>query len=112
MDNFLIDVLPSVSFCNRKNLPDIYAVYFAISQTGEVLYIGKSKRLNGRWAQHHLLAELNHLGCNKIAWIEFERSKSRKRVNRQYGILGDVEEFFIKKYKPLLNKSFNRKETS
>lgn len=98
MDNFSLDLLPSASFCSRKNLPGIPAIYFAISRTSEVLYVGRSRWLRNRLQSHNLICELDYLGCNKIAWIEFEDTWGTT------GCLLVTERFFIKKYEPLLNR--------
>jgi excinuclease UvrABC nuclease subunit len=56
MDNFSLNNLPFVTFDNRKSLPNAPAVYFVISRWKEVLYVGRTRHLRGRWMNHHLMS--------------------------------------------------------
>jgi excinuclease UvrABC nuclease subunit len=60
--------LPAVLFAEREALPKISAVYFALSMTGEVLYVGATNDLRQRWRTHHRIPRLETLGCTSIAW--------------------------------------------
>ncbi|MDM9582835.1 MULTISPECIES: GIY-YIG nuclease family protein [unclassified Nostoc] len=55
MDLTAIDPLklPSLPLEKKANLPDCPAIYFAISGSGEILYIGRTADLARRWISHH-----------------------------------------------------------
>lgn len=76
MDVAIIDVtvLPSVCLEDRRFLPDISAIYFALSESSEVLYVGKARRLVVRWngTNHHRYIELAEIGNVRIAWIAID----------------------------------------
>jgi excinuclease UvrABC nuclease subunit len=61
-------LLPSVPFEERHMLPHVSGIYFALSITGEVLYIGKTANFFNRWIQHHRSTELKELNCTVIAY--------------------------------------------
>lgn len=92
MDNFSLDSLPSIAFNKRDELPARSAVYFALSQTNEILYIGKATHLDLRWRNHHRISDLEHLDCATIAWLECEK-----------GELKSIEKFMIDKFQPPIN---------
>lgn len=60
-----IAALPSVPFASRGMLPPIPAVYFALSDTGTVLYVGQSIDVRRRWREH----ERREPDMVKIAWL-------------------------------------------
>jgi len=43
--------LPSLPLAERRNLPNVSAIYFALSSKGEVLYVGKLLTLSSE-GQH------------------------------------------------------------
>lgn len=52
-------------------LPDIPAVYFILSPSGEVLYIGAARRrLRWRWFSHHSRTNLQKVKDARIAWVK------------------------------------------
>lgn len=64
--------LPSLPLSDRKSLPKkVSAIYFALSETNEVLYIGRAVCLYTRWCgqRHHKQAKLEELTGVKIAWL-------------------------------------------
>jgi len=63
-------LLPSVPVEKRSDLPDIAAIYFALSETGKVLYVGKAPYLRKRWiSYHHQLASLETFPYVRITWL-------------------------------------------
>ena len=82
--------LPSVLLADRKRLPSISAIYFAMS-SGSVQYIGMSKNLRKRWVNHH---HKKHLDIDSnIAWIEVSNPD----------LLPQIEAALIEWFKPPLN---------
>jgi hypothetical protein len=65
-------VLPSVALEQHNSMPKSPGIYFALSESGEVLYIGKASNLRTRWRRHHKYHELKSIGNVKIAWLEFD----------------------------------------
>ncbi|MEO1558851.1 MAG: GIY-YIG nuclease family protein, partial [Cyanobacteria bacterium J06632_19] len=72
MNNFLainpLD-LPSVTLLEKHKLPQLPAIYFAIAESGEILYIGRSINIANRWLRHHRYSELKEIGNVRIAWL-------------------------------------------
>ena len=64
-----IDELPWVRLDRTGYLPNISAVYFAVSRN-KVLYVGQSKNLKERWQYHHKNDELLKYTNVRIYWIE------------------------------------------
>jgi excinuclease UvrABC nuclease subunit len=64
-----VELLPSLPLQKRLLLPNIAAVYFVLSNTTEVLYVGRSQSLCFRWQSHGLFYELEAIESVKIAWI-------------------------------------------
>lgn len=85
--------LPSIFLDQRKTLPRVQAVYFVISDTDEILYIGCSVNLNSRWIGHHKLRELEGLGVVRIAWMEVS----------ELSLLAEIEIALITHFAPRLN---------
>lgn len=52
--------LPSIPFQKLDTLPWLSAVYFALSESGDFLYIGRADRLRGRWRRHHRIFDLQN----------------------------------------------------
>jgi hypothetical protein len=68
--------LPSVSFEERRHLPQESAIYFVTDPGGAVLYIGKSVDIRQRWATHHLLPRLKPMSGLRIAWLVPDQARS------------------------------------
>ena len=62
--------LPSVLLSRRKALPDCPAVYFVLTATGQVLYIGRSESLFFRIKSHHRRFQFKRLQSVRVAWLE------------------------------------------
>jgi len=50
----------------RSQLPNIAALYFCLNKSGEVLYIGKAKKLKQRRQQNHRCKQLRAMSGIKI----------------------------------------------
>ena len=90
--------LPSLPLTEKHKLPNLPAVYFAIAEAGEVLYIGRSKSLAARWAAHHRYVELKTIENVRIAWIHCNDES----------LLPEIEEALIKYFLPTLNSKPNQ----
>jgi excinuclease UvrABC nuclease subunit len=58
--------LPSVLFESLADVPEITAVYFALAESGEVLYVGVARNRRERWQGHHHWHVLQVSQCTKI----------------------------------------------
>lgn len=92
--NVSIDTFPSVPFNRRNNLPSVSAIYFVLTTTNDVLYIGKSRFLKARWKGHKLTSYLEQQKDISIAWLECKRTE-----------LNINERFMINLFRPPLNKT-------
>ena len=86
-----VSKLPSISFKDIVRLPNERSIYFALSETGDVLYIGQTESLSRRWLNHGKKEELEAAGCEVIAWM---RTDSDLRA---------LETAFVRRLKPTLN---------
>lgn len=91
-DNFNINELPTLALSERSAFPNCVAVYLVLSNTRDVLYIGRTTSLVIRWRQHHLKDRLKVLGGVSIAWIECSVNESIV-----------IERQLIEKYQPRFN---------
>lgn len=92
--------LPSILLSERKSLPKkVSAIYFALSSSDEVLYIGRAVCLHDRWSgqKHHRRVQLEELGGVRIAWMQVSDPV----------LLPEIETALIKHFSPLLNVSNN-----
>lgn len=85
--------LPSVALLEKHKLPQLPAIYFAIAENGEILYIGRSVNLASRWNGHHRYLELKEIGNVRIAWLSCDDES----------LLPQIEEAMIKHFLPCLN---------
>lgn len=86
--------LPSLPLDRRKAFPaKVPVIYFALSEAGEVLYIGQTVNLPIRWKAHHRFEKLKEIGNVKIAWMEVS----------DCSLLSSIEEALIKYFDPPLN---------
>lgn len=90
-------LLPSVAIEDRNSLPEIPAIYFAISKEDEILYIGRAVLLQKRWKLHHRVKQLESLNGVKISWLE-----CNDLVDRE---LKSLEEACIRHFNPTLNQA-------
>lgn len=87
--------LPSVSFDERDELPEVSGIYFVISQAKTILYIGKATSINKRWISHHKFEELKPYNKVKIAWFTYVMQNNEQ--------LAELEKDCICHFKPSLN---------
>jgi putative transposase len=84
--------LPSLPFSDRHLLPRKSGVYFALSLTEDVLYVGQTTNLYLRWKVHHRLERLEAMQCQHIAWYSCPRDR-----------LEEIEWEMIQRYDPPIN---------
>ncbi len=89
-----ISSLPRLPLDKRGQLPLCSAVYFALNEANEPLYIGKAVQLGRRWTSHHRLSQLQKMQNISIAWMEVPRNQ-----------LDELEGVYIKMFNPPLNRS-------
>lgn len=87
--------LPFVCLESKNSLPKSAGVYLVLDETGKVRYIGLSKNIKGRWAQHHRMQEFSSLGLLKIAYLQVSDSS----------LLPQIEIALIQHFQPDLNKT-------
>ena len=85
--------LPSVAFEEIRQLPDLPGLYFVLSDTKELLYVGRAGSLKKRWRQHHRAVQLAELEGVTVAWLRVDDPK----------LLDDAERLLIKCLTPKLN---------
>ncbi len=86
--------LPSLALDERRDLPDMAAIYFVLAGD-TVLYVGQSISLQQRWVAHHRLSQLNvHGGC-RIAWMQVD----------DVSLLDGLERACIEHFCPTLNNT-------
>jgi hypothetical protein len=84
--------LPSLPLTWRKAFPkSAPVIYFVLSQSDELLYIGRSVDLNTRWKSHHKLKEFDE--TVRVAWLEISDG----------ALLAEIEEMLIERFQPCLN---------
>ena len=97
--------LPFLPLSEKGDLPNCCAIYFVLSESNEVLYIGSSKRLFARWVGHHRKDDFKSRGENlKIAWLECSNEE----------LLRTIEMSLIETFDPPLNirGKFRKREGS
>ena len=94
LENIDVRSLPSLPLSWRKAFPPkVPVIYFALSQKNEVLYIGQSVNMPGRWNSHHRLKKLEEIGDVKIAWLEVS----------DRAMLPELELSLINRFNPIFN---------
>ena len=99
--------LPWLPLDRRNFFPNRPAVYLVISGNGNILYIGRSEEVNGRWRSHEKLRHLKLLSGVRVAFV-FAEIES----------LHNLEAELISEYKPHYNlrleklQSASEKESS
>ena len=92
--NIQVLQLPGVVLSQKKFLPKISSIYFVISNSKEIIYIGKAKNLYRRWGDHHLFERLKCQENITIAWLSVQNSD----------LLFEIETAMIKHFQPVFNK--------
>jgi len=94
LDSVKVLDLPMLSLSEKGSLPEVPAVYFALSCANEVLYIGRAINLRSRWRQHHRYDQLRRFHKVRLAWLELSEYE-----------LDTTERILIEAYEPPLNES-------
>ncbi len=93
-----ISILPSLFLSDRKQLPKVACIYFAIDAMGQIQYIGKSVNLRQRWCgSHHRIEQLKSMENIRIAWLEVSDPL----------LLPKIENALISQFSPPLNKTIS-----
>lgn len=86
--------LPSLPLTDRRSLPELLCIYFAIDSQGAIQYIGRSVNLQRRWKAHQRCTELEAMGQVNVAWLEVSDAT----------LLHAIEQALIKWFDPPLNR--------
>jgi GIY-YIG catalytic domain-containing protein len=92
--------LPYVMLSELAHLPECEGIYFAIEESGELLYVGQSTNIRARWRSHHVKNSLcdpsDLAGARRIrlAWLAVDDAQD----------LLELEDRFILQFKPRLNR--------
>lgn len=83
---------------NLDPLPEICCIYYVVTETNEIIYIGQTINLRKRWRDGHkvlkcMLAEGLNLSTARLEWQEFPRH-----------LLNRVESCAIRVHKPRINE--------
>lgn len=98
-NNLNLSELPSVYLLEKYKLPNCAAIYFVSDSKGQVLYVGRTVNLVERWRDHHRFNQLKRLNRKNrisISWMT---------CSNDINTLSNLENEFIKLYKPPLNWS-------
>jgi hypothetical protein len=96
--------LPSCPIESRRYLPQIRAVYFLLGGD-EILYVGGTERLRGRWTSHAKVWNRDDKKSLRIAFAPMQ-------VWMETGDVYEVEEIFIRLLRPPLNNKTAIREIS
>lgn len=93
--------LPNLLLCDRKQLPECPAIYFALDASQRVLYIGQANNLRIRWQgqAHHRFNQIQDYHRKSpvfLYWIDYTDRPEQ---------LGEDEALFIEQFHPLLNQT-------
>lgn len=64
-----IAALPSVAYTERRSLPEVGGVYFAIIDSREIAYVGATWSFHQRWRAHNKARALLALGDLRIHYL-------------------------------------------
>ena len=74
--DMLRNSVPSLRIMERAKLPKVAAIYFVITPSNKLLYIGQSKNLFNRWLQHHRYQQFIETSPDsRVVWFEFDDSE-------------------------------------
>ncbi|MDZ7956526.1 MAG: GIY-YIG nuclease family protein [Aulosira sp. DedQUE10] len=99
LENIKFAELPSVYLLDKDKLPNCAAIYFVSDSKGQILYIGRTVNLVGRWREHHRFKQLKRFNRKdriSISWINY---------SHDINALPTIENELINLYKPPLNWS-------
>ncbi len=86
--------LPSLALEQCRQLPDYSGIYFVLSASDDILYIGCSINLQERWIVHHRYQQFQEIGNIRISWLQVIDASQ----------LNVLEQELISYFNPLLNK--------
>jgi len=95
--------LPSVSMAELPSLPQCGGIYFIVNETQEVLYIGQSVNICGRWRSHHI----HHAVCAPDNVEESSRFRAYWLVMAEESERLKLEIALIRHFSPTLNSRYN-----
>ncbi|NEZ67813.1 GIY-YIG nuclease family protein [Leptolyngbyaceae cyanobacterium CCMR0082] len=72
MMEFDVFDLPSLSIRYKNKLPKVPAIYFVVSESDSVEYIGIAQDLQSRWANHHRIKNFKDLKNARVHWLYYE----------------------------------------
>src|SRR5918911_859874 len=91
-----LTALPSVPLGETHDLPTSPGIYFALIESGEVLYVGMGESLRQRWQKrHHRRKQLEEAGNIHLAWLTIDDPS----------LLYSVEKALIDYLDPPLNRT-------
>ena len=73
-------------------------IYKFLNKNNEVIYVGKAKKLRDRLSAHCHLSSEQYKEVENVKYTRFN----------DYNVLDFVECYYIQKYKPKYNKTFNK----
>lgn len=85
--------LPSVPLNGKDKLPTSPGIYFALSATGKILYIGRAGEFKSRWRDHRHYPVLYFIEKVRVAYWKLDSKNN----------LSDIEQELINFHKPPLN---------
>ncbi|HCF29570.1 MAG TPA: excinuclease ABC subunit C [Cyanobacteria bacterium UBA11049] len=97
--NIKLSDLPSIYLLDKDKLPNCAAIYFVSDSKGQVIYIGRTVNLVERWRQHHRFNQLKRFNRKDRVTISWMTCRNDIKT------LSNLEDEFIKLYKPPLNWS-------
>lgn len=86
--------LPSLPLEQCRQLPDYSGIYFVLSVSDDILYIGCSINLQERWIVHHRYQQFQEIGNVRISWLQVIDASQLNALERE----------LISYFNPLLNK--------
>ena len=98
INNIDLEQLPSIDFEDRKQLPEVSGIYFAIDSNDNIQYIGQSINIRNRLQTHHRKQQLSELAGVRIAYLEVSDTS----------LLYDIEQALIDYFNPYLNGTGNK----
>ncbi len=92
--------LPSVTLASRGDLPDAPGVYFVRDDREILFYVGQSKSLRTRWANHEKLPDFEQINRkSELILIHYLQTSDQKSV--------EIE--MIKRFRPLMNYQIRKR---
>lgn len=84
--------VPSLSIYERTKLPNLPAIYFVITSSNKLLYIGMSQNLNQRWYNHHRYQQFIESDPNcKICWLGFDAMFSESIADIERELISELD---------------------